>query len=165
MASSSACAVGSLRRTVSLWASATTVPSRTITAPTGTSSMAAARSAIASAAAIPAWSSGTRRLRRPRDPPEGEARAVGGAIHADHVTFVVLALEHGQRQGILQQALYGSLQRPRPVHGIVSFGHQQTARARRQLQRQLAIGQQRSDARDLQVEDMVDLVAPQRAEQ
>src|SRR6476660_1693169 len=106
MASSSACAVGSLRWMVSLWASASVSPSATITAPIGTSSRTEAARASRSAACIPCRSLGdgvplrTDALRRRSGPNEPEvlARALG----ADGVALVEVALQQRQRDRILQ---------------------------------------------------------------
>src|SRR5919109_1370788 len=83
-ARSSACAVGSRRCTVSLWASPRISPSATITAPTGTSSRTEAARARRSAASIPVRSLGEgvplRTGHRGLRGPELEAQMVAVAV-------------------------------------------------------------------------------------
>src|SRR5690349_5485454 len=99
-------------------------PSREMTAPTGTSPAAAARSARRSAAAIPAWSCGDRSGMRRRglrlrgDPLERERGAVFGAVDLHAVALRVTAFEHRQRQRVLDQPLDRPLEGPRPIHRI-----------------------------------------------
>src|SRR6266702_3645155 len=132
IASSSAWAVGSRRETDSLWARATTTPSRNTAAPTGTSPADAARRASSSAAAMPARSAadglGTHRLGgRRRDALERQV----GPVH-------------------------GPLQRPRPVHRVVPVGDDQLLRGRRHVQAELAISHELREPRNLQVHDLPD---------
>src|SRR5438445_4230167 len=183
IASSSAWAVGSPLARVSLCARAMTAPSRIIAAPMGTSCNPAARCAWESASSIPARSRGergggpfplppspfpalrTRRLgRRRRNPLEGEVRAILGAVHADLVALAVAPLQHGERQGVLEQAVDGALQRPGTVHRIVALGHKQLLRRGRHVERELAVGHELRDPGDLQVHDLRDVLVRQRTE-
>src|SRR5215211_9548749 len=129
MASSSACAVGSRRCTVSLWASASSSPSATMTAPTGTSSRTEAARARRSAACIPCRSPGdgvplrTGTLGRGRDPDHAEVLA--GALHADGVTLEELPVEQLERERALQLALDDPLERTGAVDRIVALRGQQ----------------------------------------
>ena len=61
----------------------------------------------------------TRRLgRRPgRDPLERQMVSVFRPVHPHRVTFRVLPFEHGQGEGVLQQALDGPLQGRAPYTG------------------------------------------------
>src|SRR5205814_896085 len=158
-ASSSAWAVGSRRATVSLCARATMTPSRSTTAPTGTSPVDAARRASSSAAAIPGPSAvaagrgrfplpappvpaflGTRRCGRRRGQAlEAERIAVFCPLHADPVAFGELPLEHGERERVLQQPLDRPLERPRAVHRIVPFRHDQLLRRGGHVEGELAL--------------------------
>src|SRR5437588_5071220 len=144
-ASSSAWAVGSRRATVSLCARATTTPSRNSAAPTGTSPLDAAVRACSSAASIPSRSEaatgrpriplpasripaflGTRGLgHSPGDALEGEVTAVLRPVDPDAVSLRVFALEHRQRERVLQQPLDRPLERPGAVYRIVPLGDEQ----------------------------------------
>src|SRR2546425_1070619 len=50
-----------------------------------------------------------------RNPLEAEVRSIFGAVHPDPVPLAVAPPQHGERQGVLQQALDGALQRPGTV--------------------------------------------------
>src|SRR5437660_12840130 len=110
-----------------------------MTAPTGTSPAAAARSARRSAAAMPAWSwgdaSGMRRrgLRLRGNPLEGERHAVFGTVDLHAIAFGVTALEHRERQWVLDQPLNRPLQRPRAVDRVIALGHDHLLRRGRDL--------------------------------
>src|SRR5947208_167581 len=161
MASNSAWAVGSLRATVVLCALETTTPSRVTTAPTGTSSSSIASLAWASAASIPARSgwSGTSRFRRARRHSlEAERIAVLRPVHPYPVAFGELPLEHGERQWILQQPLDRPLERPRAVHRVVAFRHDQLLRRRRHLEGELALRHEPLHALDLEIDDARDVL-------
>src|SRR6476469_8833147 len=129
MASSSACAVGSRRWMVSLWASARVSPSATITAPIGTSSRTEAARASRSAACIPSRSLGdgvplrTGALRRGGRPDEAEV--LPRPLGADGVALVEVALQQLQRDRVLQLALDDPLERARAIHRIVALRRQQ----------------------------------------
>src|SRR5438132_846907 len=183
-ASSSAWAVGSRRATVALCARATTTPSRNTTAPTGTSPLDAAFRASSSAAAMPTWWSGDAGLGRfplspspfpallctrglghsPGDTLEGEVTAVLRPVDPDAVALRVLALEHRQRERVLQQPLDRPLERPRAVHRIIPLGDEQLLRRRRHFQVELALRHQPLDPRDLDVHDLRDVLARERPE-
>src|SRR5207249_4134191 len=161
MASNSAWAVGSLRATVALYALETTTPSRVTTAPTGTSSSSIASLAWASAASIPARSgwSGTSRFRRARRHSlEAERIAVLRPVHPYPVAFGELPLEHGERQRILQQPLDRPLERPRAVHRVVAFRHDQLLRRRPHLEGELALRHEPLHALDLEIDDARDVL-------
>src|SRR5881628_2887490 len=186
MASSSACAVGSRRVTVSLCARASDWPFRNTAAPTGTSPADAARRASSSAAVMPSISAGgtgrlgpfplppspafSRTLRTCRlgcpggDALKGDVHPVLRAVHPHPIPFHVLPLEHREGQRVLEQPLDGALQRPGPVHRVVSLGDDQLLRPGRHLEAGLAIGQQPSEAADLQVHDLADVISRQRPE-
>src|SRR5437762_11751379 len=129
MASSAACAVGSRRWMVSLWASARVSPSATITAPIGTSSRTEAARARRMAACIPCRSLGdgvplrTGALRRGGGPDEPEVLA--RALHADGIAFVEVALQQLQRDRVLQLALDDPLEGPRAIDRVVALGRDQ----------------------------------------
>src|SRR5258706_14664597 len=118
-----------------------------MTAPTGTSPAAAARSARRSAAAIPAWSwgdaSGMRRrgLRLRGNPLERDGHTVLGAVDLHAVALGVTAPEHRQRQWVLDQPLNRPLQRPRTVYGIVSLRPDHLLCRRRDFQSELPFGE------------------------
>src|SRR5437867_4441177 len=169
IASSSAWAVGSRRETDSLWVRATTTPSRNTAAPTGTSPAHAARRASSSAAAMPARSAadglGTHRLGgRRRDALERQVGPVLGPLDPHPVPLGVLAFGHGERERVLEQPLDGALQRPRPVHRVVSVGDDPLLRGRRHVQAEFAISHELREPRNLQVHDLPDVVARKRPE-
>src|SRR5438477_12297300 len=180
-ASSSAWAVGSRRATVSLCARATMTPSRSTTAPTGTSPVDAARRASSSAAAIPGPSAVeagrrfpfpvsrvpaflcTRRFGRRRGHAlEAERIAVFRPLHADSVTFGELPLEHGERERVLQQPLDRPLERPGTIHRIVAFRHDQLLGRRGHLEAQLALRHEPLHPLDLEIDDASDVLARER---
>src|SRR5581483_11000303 len=168
MASSSAWAVGSCRWTVSLWASASTSPSCTITAPIGTSSRTLAARASRSAASMPARSAGegvplrTDRLRHPGLPREPQAVPV--ALHPDDVPVPVLALEHLERDGVLQQALDHPLERPRPVHRVVALLGEELLGLGGHVQGQVPLRQQPLEVAQLEIHDPEQVLAAERVE-
>src|SRR2546422_9172057 len=99
----------------------------------GTSSMAPARRACSSAAAMPLC---THRLSRAF---ERQRIPVLRPIDAHAVALDVLPLEHGDRERILQQALDGALERPSAVDGIVALGDEQMICCGRDHDRELAV--------------------------
>src|SRR5512143_4378401 len=160
-----------------------TLPSRTTTAPTGTSPRLWARRASRSAAAMPSRSpggmgglvprppspvpvSGTNCLSRAsrRHPLEPERRPLLRTVHLDGVPFAVLALQHRHGERVLEQALDGALERPGPVHGVVALGRDQRLRRRRDLQGELAVPHELLHALDLELHNAADLLLPQRPE-
>src|SRR5437667_3481736 len=135
------------------------------TAPIGTSSIAAARRACSNAAAIafprppsPVPVLGTHGLPRLL---KYERVSVLRPIDSDAVALRVLSLEHRDGERILEQPLNRSLERARPVDGIVALGHQQVLRGGCDVDRQLAVGQQPLDTPDLDVDDLLDIVVRQ----
>src|SRR5688572_24149112 len=131
-ASISACAVGSLRCTVSLCASARTSPSATITAPTGTSSRTEAARARRSAACIPVRSLGEGVPLRTRHLRDGgrvhQLQRVAVPLHPDGISFPEGPFQQLERDPVLELALDDPLERPGAVHRIVALLRQQLAR-------------------------------------
>src|SRR3954470_5206343 len=140
---------------VRLVAAARIDPSRTTTAPIGTSlrfTASRARSSAlrmycsSSASPLPTAPSSVVRVglsackRRLGRLPEGQL-ALGIAIDDDVIALVELALEHRQRQRILQQPLNRPLEWPRAERGIVPLGREHLPRRRRQLERETALGE------------------------
>src|SRR6266571_7575307 len=187
MQSSSAWAVGSPRATVALCACATTMPSRNTAAPTGTSPADAARRASSSAAVMPSISEAevgrlgpfplppspafsrslrTRRFwrRARRNALERQVGPVLRAVHPHTVPFPVLSLEHGERERVLQEPLDGALQGPGPVDGIVALRDQELLRRRRHLEPHLSVGHESLEPRDLEIDDLADVLARERSE-
>src|SRR3954449_6459998 len=122
-ASSSACAVGSRRCTVSLWASPRISPSAMITAPTGTSSRTEAARARRSAACIPVKSLGDGVPLRTGALGDrgalGQPQVVAFAGHPHRIALMEGAFEHLQGDGVLQLALDHPLERAGAVPRIV----------------------------------------------
>src|SRR5689334_4650051 len=183
-ASNSAWAVGSARTTEWLCTRASTTPSRNTAEHTGTSPADAAGRASSSAAAMPARSiggtGGDRRvpLPAPRSLPLGtrrlghsagdalerEATAVLRSINSHPVPLGVFPLEDGECQRILHQALDRALQPARAINRIVPLGDDQLLARGRDLERQLAVREEPLEPRDLQVDDLRDIVARERPE-
>src|SRR5687768_1283788 len=135
MASTSAWAVGSRRWTISLWASPRISPSRTTTAPTGTSSRTAAARASRSAASMPVRSAGdgvplrTGRLGRGR---VGRGRVREGEVpieRADHDrgAFRILPFQQLEGDRILQLPLDHALERPGAVDRVIPLAGKKLA--------------------------------------
>src|SRR5450759_5672387 len=153
-------------------------PSRTTTAPIGTSfrftaswaRSSALRMYCSSAATDPAPTPSValvrclfackRRLFRRS---EGEL-SLRIAIDHDVISLVELALEDGERERVLQQALNCPLQRTRSECRIVTFGRQDFARRGRQLERELSVSEQLLELSQLQIDDVLNLSLAKRAE-
>src|SRR6476660_6807409 len=168
MASSSACAVGSLRWMVSLWASASVSPSATITAPIGTSSRTEAARASRSAACIPARSLGdgvplrTGALGRGGRP--DEAQVLARPLHPDGIALVEFALEQLERDRVLELALNDPLERPRAVHRIVALCGQQLLGLGSDLQAKSTGREQVLEVPELDVHDVDQVLPAERPE-
>src|SRR5689334_15103196 len=80
-------------------------------------------------------------LRRARENPEIQLRPVGGRIHFDFVAAGELPEQDLLREWILDVLLDRPLERTRPVGLVVPVLHQQLGRRRRELDRQLVLGQ------------------------
>src|SRR5450759_1731806 len=153
-------------------------PSRTTTAPIGTSFRFTASRARSSALRMHCSSAATdpaptpsvalvrclcackRRLFRR---PEGEL-SLRIAIHHDVISLAELALEDSEREWVLQQALNCPLQRTRPERRIVALGRQDLARRGRQLKRELSVREQLLELRQLQIDDVLDFRLAKRSE-
>src|SRR3954454_12823313 len=164
-ASSSACAVGSRRCTVSLWASPRISPSAMITAPTGTSSLTEAARARRSAACIPVKSLGDgvplRTGHLGDDGAVSQVQVVALALHPHGVAFVEGPLEHLQRNRVLQLALDHPLERPGAVDRVVAPIGQELARLGGHLQPEMPAGQQLLEVAQLNVHDLGQVLAAQ----
>src|SRR5215831_833095 len=75
-----------------------------------------------------------------------------------------LALEQLHRQGILDAALEGALERPRAEVGIVAFRGEQVPRAVGEHQLDAALGQHAAQTLDVQIHDLANLHARERME-
>src|SRR6185295_10090221 len=165
---SSACAVGSPRWTISLCASARISPSRTMIAPTGTSSRTEAASARRRAPSMPARSPGegwplrTHRLRQART--TRESQSVTLTLDPNNVTRTILALQDLERNRILQQPLNGALEGPGSENRIVSLLRQELPRLRRDLETQVARGDQLLQVSQLKLNDAKDVLPAQLVE-
>ncbi len=84
--------------------------------------------------------------------------------HDDRVAVDELALEHGHRQRILNQPLDRPLERPRAERRIVAFLGEHALRLGRHLERDLALGEQLLEPRELEVDDLLDLLGAERVE-
>src|SRR3954468_23695634 len=153
-------------------------PSRTMTAPTGTSlrltaSRARSRaflmycsSSDSALAPVPSCvvsvplSAGKRWLGRL----PASQLALRVPIDDDVITFAETPLQHGHRQRILQQPLDRALERPRAERWIVSLRREHLTRRRGQLQRQPTLAQELLEAMELQVDDVLDLALAERSE-
>src|SRR5213593_4114627 len=152
-------------------------PSRTITAPIGTSflfiasrarsnalrmycSSAAGAPAAPNAATFGSLSTGKCGLSRPSE----SELALGIAIDDDVIAFAELALEHCQRQWILQQTLDSTLERAGAKCWIVAFDRENFSRRRRQLECELPIAEQALESLELKVDDVLDLLPAERTE-
>src|SRR5688572_23620833 len=163
---------------VRLVAAASIAPSRTTTAPIGTSFRFAASPARSSAFrmycssaasdGVPtpsAWAPGTlsagkRRLARF---PESQL-ALGIALHDDVISLGKSPLQDGKCQRILQQTLDRPLERTRPESRIVSLGGEHLARLRRELERELSVSEKLLELLELQLDDVLDLLLAERSE-
>src|SRR6476646_2365615 len=168
MASSSACAVGSRRWIVSLWASASVRPSATITAPIGTSSRTDAARARRSAACMPCRSLGdgvplrTGALGGRSHP--GKAQMLVRSLGANGVALVEVALENLERDRVLELALDHALERPSPVYRIVALRGQELLGLRRDLEPDVPGRQQIVQVAQLDVHDVHQVLAAERTE-
>src|SRR4051812_15303628 len=88
--------------------------------------------------------------------PEGQL-ALWIAIDDDVIALVELALEHRQRQRILQQPLNRPLEWPRAERGIVPLGREHLPRRRCQLERETALGEKLLESVKLEIDDVLDL--------
>src|SRR5690606_21168253 len=173
-ARSSACDVASESPTIEFRADASSTPSWTITAPTGTSPALAAARASSSARAIqyssciareaPGPASGTRAHRLLAVGTLENECTVTAGIHANVVAVNETPFQHRQRQRILHQALNGALARPTPERRVVSLLRPDPLRRRSQLYRELALCEQSLQACQLTVHDKRDVIFAQRAE-
>src|SRR5688572_8618533 len=90
---------------------------------------------------------------------------VAADVDDDAVAFAELALEHPQRQRIENAALDGALERAGPVHRIVTFGDDELARRFGQLDMDLAILEPLQQAAELNVDDLLHMIEPERVEE
>src|SRR5262249_60178303 len=75
-----------------------------------------------------------------------------------------LAVEDFQRERVLYHSLDRALERPRAVNGVVAPFGQQRFRRVGDLDRNLPIRQQALEALELDLDDVLDLLAPERIE-
>src|SRR5882724_4257350 len=168
MASSSAWAVGSPRCTISLWASARISPSRTMIAPTGTSSRTEAARASRRAPSMPARSPGegwplrTHQLRHAGT--EGKPQSITLPLHPNDVTRTVASLQQLERNRILQQPLNGPLEGPGPEDRIVPLLGEELPGLRRDLEPEVAVGEQPLEVAQLELDDSQDVLPAQLME-
>src|SRR5215208_4235159 len=171
-ANSSACAVGSLRSSVSLCDSASTSPSAITTAPTGTSSRTEAALASRRAASIPARSPGDGvPLRtghfwhcRRASLQSLESQHVSLPFDSDGVALVEVALQQLERDRVLQQPLDHPLQRPGSIHRIVTFCRNERLGRGRHIQREVPLRQHTVQPLQLQVDDVHQILATELTE-
>src|SRR5256885_4663886 len=152
-------------------------PSRTMSAPMGTSFRFTPSRARSSALRI-YCSSAARPVPTPTVGPSrwlsscnrGLAglpeREVSLRIPIDYnvVAFRKLAFEHSERERVLQQPLNRALQRSCTERGIVALRSQYLARRRRQLEGEFPIAHQLLESAKLQIDDMLDFALSQRTE-
>src|SRR4051812_29512672 len=150
-------------------------PSRTITAPTGTSFLRAASRATSSALRMycssfvsdEAPNDGSRALsacKRRLVCLAERKLAPGIPIDDDVITFRETTLEDRQRQGILQQALDRAFERSSTESRVVTLGCEHFSGSRCQLERELSLSEQLLEPLELQVDDMLNLLLAERTE-
>src|SRR5579871_3739162 len=93
---------------------------------------------------------------------EHERVTVGG--DDDTVARLEVSLEQPQGEWVLEEALDGALERPRAVGRIPAGLGQERGRLLAQLEAELALGKTGAQAAELQLDDLPELVARQRAE-
>src|SRR5919108_3833761 len=82
---------------------------------------------------------------------------IGTDVHDHRIPIVELTIQHGHRQGILNQPLNRPLERPRAKGRIVTLLGEQTLGIRRYEDRNLAIGEQTLEALELKIHNFLDL--------
>ena len=85
-------------------------------------------------------------------------------VRADRVALGELALEQPQRERVLDQALDRALERPGAVGRIPARLGDQLLRRVGQLEREPALGEPRAQPRELELDDLAELLARQRLE-
>jgi len=88
--------------------------------------------------------------------PDAELAEGDGSIEGvddDRVAFVVDALEHRERQRVLEPALNDPLERARSEVGVEALARQLRRRAGRDLEREAAFGQSVSEPTQLDLDD------------
>ena len=84
---------------------------------------------------------------------EGHGGAVLAGVHDHRVPGRIFPLQDLQRQRILDLSLDEPLERARAEVPVVSLPGQKIPRGRRQFEAKLAVGQQRPEPDDLEVDD------------
>src|SRR6185295_11314399 len=162
---------------VRLDAPAMIVPARTTTAPIGTSFLLAPSRARSSALRMYCSSTDDAisdpKAVTPRPLSIGN-RGLGRfaesqlalRIPVDHdvVAFAELPFQNRHRQRILQQALDRALQWARAKRRIIAFGGQHFPRRGRELERELSFAEQGFEPLELEIDDVLDLLFAERAE-
>ena len=92
---------------------------------------------------------------------EDEVAVLG--VDADRVAVAEVALEQPQRERVLEQPLDRPLQRPRAVGRIPAGLGEHLLRGVGQLEREPALGEPRAQPLELQLDDLAELVARERA--
>src|SRR6266550_6739652 len=150
-------------------------PSRTITAPIGTSFLFLASRARSIALRmycsstpsppprVPTSRSLSTGKRRRGCLPEGQL-ALRIAVDDDVVSLVEPALENGEGEGVLQETLDRALQRSGAERRIVALCRQDFTCRRSELERELPVGEQILEPLQLQVDDVLDLLLAEWSE-
>src|ERR1700730_10485499 len=92
------------------------------------------------------------------------ARTVAPRIHAHRIAGNEPSLEERERERVDQPLLNHTLQRPRPVCRVIAEVPEQRPRRVGQLDLDIALADTLDQARDLEVDDLRDLLAGQRLE-
>src|SRR6266550_2574461 len=144
-------------------------PSRTITAPIGTSFLFPASRARSTALRmycssaprppprVPTFPSLSTGKRRRGCLPEGQL-ALRIAVDDDVVSLVELAFENGEGEGVLQETLDRALQRSGAERRVVALCRQDFTCRRSELEGELPVGEQILEPVQLQVDDVLDLL-------
>src|SRR6185436_17348674 len=82
----------------------------------------------------------------------------------DLVTLAEVAGQHVDRQGVLERALDRTLERPRAEHRIVPTVGQEALGRVRETQAEAALAEPLAQVAELDLDDLLELSAPERVE-
>src|SRR4030095_5369173 len=85
-------------------------------------------------------------------------------VDLDAVAVFEFTFENLDRQGILNQSLYGSFQGPRTVDGVITFVGKQCFRPIGSLKRHFSARQVLAQALELNLDNRLDFFSPPRVE-
>src|SRR5688572_31750681 len=94
-----------------------------------------------------------------------EGQAIVSHVDRYVIAFAELAFEHPHRQRIEDTALDGALQRPRAVHRIVAFRHEERLGRLAQVDVDLPFLETLEQAADLDVDDRLHVLQAERVEE